>query len=580
MKRETLLDYFTKNPEYSYMMNNYPADHPAWNITIGSNKILNWYCKDCKQSHHQKISSKFKPRSTSPGKCLVCSGRLIITGVNDYATLHPEQLQEWDYDNNSEDPTKMSQYSTLKAHWKCSMCGAKWQAVVNQRVRSKYPLGCPNCNNKRGSVSSRAADILPFGKNVPNVMFHWYIQGDDENVSIYNKNMMLKWVCPKEGHTWEESPYSLYQRQTCPYCTHLVIQNDRPLHHLSLYGVTSQLHTEDHLCSHIDQRSLSYASAQRVTVICPQGHIYTTPAYVYSNNGQVRPCKYCTSTSSGEQEVCDFVEKEYAGSIIRNDRSVLNGQELDIYLPKKNIAVEYNGLYYHDDLHGEKDRWYHHNKWKRCQEQGIQLITIWEDDWLNRRSVVESMLLHKLGMNTKKVYARKTTHCEIDAQKARNFMDKYHIQGFTPGSLYYGLEDENGVLCALSIWRKNKSTLYLDRYATSMNVVGGMGKLLARGRYYAEQNGFTEIVTFASHEVSDGGLYEKLGFEAEKQIKPDYCYVYKKRRVHKFNFRKKRFNNDPDLLFDPSMSETQLAQLNKIPRIYDCGKTRYIIHID
>ena len=57
------------------------------------------------------------------------------------------------------------------------------------------------------------------------------------------------------------------------------------------------------------------------------------------------------------------------------------------------------------------------------------------------------------------------------------------------------------------------------------------------------------------------GLYDKIGFVKEYDLKPDYFYVIGDKRKHKFNFRGKNEKN--------KMSE------NKIYRIYDAGKIKY-----
>ena len=40
----------------------------------------------------------------------------------------------------------------------------------------------------------------------------------------------------------------------------------------------------------------------------------------------------------------EYIKSIYSGCIIKNDRSVLSGKELDIYLPELNIAFEFNGI--------------------------------------------------------------------------------------------------------------------------------------------------------------------------------------------------------------------------------------------
>ena len=85
-------------------------------------------------------------------------------------------------------------------------------------------------------------------------------------------------------------------------------------------------------------------------------------------------------------------------------------------------------------------------------------------------------------------------------------------------------------------------------------------------------------MTFADHQVSKGGLYERLGFTLDKEIPPDYSYVVNNKRTHKFNYRKKRFLTDPQLTYVEGLYEKELARLNGLPRIWDSGKTRYITY--
>ena len=68
-------------------------------------------------------------------------------------------------------------------------------------------------------------------------------------------------------------------------------------------------------------------------------------------------------------------------------------------------------------------------------------------------------------------------------------------------------------------------------------------------------------------EVSNGGLYEKLGFTLDKELPPDYSYVVNNKRIHNFNYRKLRFLTDPQLTYIEGLTEKELARLNGLPRI-------------
>lgn len=75
--------------------------------------------------------------------------------------------------------------------------------------------------------------------------------------------------------------------------------------------------------------------------------------------------------SSIEKEVTNFLD-EYNIEYIHGDRSVLNGKELDIYIPKYNLALEVNGLFWHSELY--KGQKYHLNKTLLCRDKNIHLI--------------------------------------------------------------------------------------------------------------------------------------------------------------------------------------------------------------
>jgi len=187
------------------------------------------------------------------------------------------------------------------------------------------------------------------------------------------------------------------------------------------------------------------------------------------------------------------------------------------------------------------------------------------------------MLSHKIGFSQQeKIYARKTVIKQISKKEADDFLEQNHIQGTTDGSIRTGLFTKNtDILTAVMVFKKrNETEAELVRYATSHIVVGGFTKLL---NYFEKSNhNIKKISTFADHSVSNGKLYENHGFVKEYELRPDYSYVVKNSRIHKFNYRLKRFRNDPELKFEEGMTESKLAHLNNLYKIYDCGKTKFV----
>ena len=246
--------------------------------------------------------------------------------------------------------------------------------------------------------------------------------------------------------------------------------------------------------------------------------------------------------------------------------------EVDLYLPNDKVGVEYHGLYYHSSRF--RDPKYHALKNNLLATQGIRLIQIWEDDWKNKRAIVEEHLRQVLGLSTlPKVSARRTAVVSVPKHKVQAFMSLYHIQGYSGAAYHYGLESEGELVAVASFKRRSNGELELVRYATNANVRGGHSKLV---RHVERNHSYTRLITFADLAFSDGGLYKSTGWLEDGTLKPDYFYLYRGARHHKFNFRIKRFKEDPLLKYEEGMSERELAQLNNLDRVYDAGKIRFV----
>lgn len=118
-----------------------------------------------------------------------------------------------------------------------------------------------------------------------------------------------------------------------------------------------------------------------------------------------------------------------------------------------------NGVYWNSSKAGKKDSNKHYNKWLKCKEENIQLLTIWEDDWRNNTVLVKNMLKHKLNVSdNKKVYTRNTSVCKKPVKTIKSFLSINHIQSFSVGTMNLCLS-YNDDLVAVSTWifdRKRK----------------------------------------------------------------------------------------------------------------------------
>jgi hypothetical protein len=153
-------------------------------------------------------------------------------------------------------------------------------------------------------------------------------------------------------------------------------------------------------------------------------------------------CTVCnpidTNQSGTEMKLYEFIKANFNGNIHTNIKSIIKPSELDIYIPDLKLAFEFNGLYWHSE--SQKGKYYHYDKTRKCRDIGIELIHIWEDDWVYKNDIVKSIILNRIGKTKNKIYARK---CEIrevnDIDLIKYFLENNHILGYCSSSIKLGL---------------------------------------------------------------------------------------------------------------------------------------------
>ena len=276
--------------------------------------------------------------------------------------------------------------------------------------------------------------------------------------------------------------------------------------------------------------------------------------------------------SNEENELFEYIKAIYDGEIQQSNRSVLNGKELDIYIPEKNLAIEYNGLYSHCYRPWEekesliKDSKYHLHKTLECEKQSIQLLQFYSDEWNYKSNIVKNIIRSKLGLNDK-IYARKCSIIEVPTHIKNEFLNEYHIQGEDKSSIKLGLEYEGEIVCIMTFAKSRFNKSYdweLTRFCVKggLTVIGGFSKLLKR---FTDFYG-NSIVSYADRRYSNGNVYNTNRFELIGVNKPSYYYVDKNflRRVNRMKFQKKHIG-----AYD--CTEYEKAREMGYEKIWDCG---------
>lgn len=318
---------------------------------------------------------------------------------------------------------------------------------------------------------------------------------------------------------------------------------------------------------------------------CGKEHQFRTSYSLYKNR-KYSKLKFCTicfppyknNISQLETELLNFVKDNYDGEIILNSKSIIAPYEIDIYLPELKLAIEFNGVYWHNELIKSND--YHKIKSDMCDNQEIQLIHIYEDDWIYKKNIVKSMILNKLGKTSNRIYARKCIIKEINSNESTTFLNNNHIQGSVNSSIKLGLFYNNELVSLMTFGKLRKSMnsqskeneYEMLRFCNKLNtnVIGGASKLFS---YFLKNYNPISITSYADRSYSNGNLYRQLGFKLSHITEPNYYYVVDDIRKYRFGFRK-------DILvkqgYDPNKSEHQIMLERKIYRIYNSGNYKFI----
>lgn len=294
-------------------------------------------------------------------------------------------------------------------------------------------------------------------------------------------------------------------------------------------------------------------------------------------------CTHCNpigqSNRSGYEIEISETLKQYQIKVNFSDKKILKGQEIDILFPDHKLGVEIDGLYWHNELFVEND--YHLKKTIQSKEQGIELIHIFEDEWLYKKDIVLSILKNRLNLIDNVIYARKCQIKEVSSSESVKFLEENHIQGGVKSKIRIGLYYKDKMVSLMTfskgrIIMGGKSNEWeLTRFCNKIdtNVIGSASKLFS---YFIKNYNPQKVVSYSDLRIFGGGMYNKLGFKEISQSKPNYWYVINGLRYHRFNFRKSILVKEG---YNKNKTEKEIMFDRKIYRIYDCGHIRWEYNI-
>lgn len=338
-----------------------------------------------------------------------------------------------------------------------------------------------------------------------------------------------------------------------------------------------------------DMVLLDYKNREKCILLrcnkCGHEDYYNKQLIKVRNEANEAICYKCNpfkTKSRLEEELKDFIASIYQSAILFNHK--IDRFEYDVVLPDANIAIEFNGLYWHSERNKPKD--YHLNKKIVAKNNGYNLIHIYEDDWIYKRKIIESRLKTIISNNNIVVYARSCSISVVDSNSVKVFLEKNHLFGSCPSLINIGLfmGDELLSTMTFSSLRRNMGQKSKDgefelvRFCSKLNynIIGGASRLL---NYFLKNYKPKRVVSYADLDWVNVGsnLYIKLGFKKINNTGPNYHYIINKKRINRFCYRK---NVLVEQGFDKDKSEREIMLSRGIPRIYNSGSIKYELNLN
>lgn len=198
-------------------------------------------------------------------------------------------------------------------------------------------------------------------------------------------------------------------------------------------------------------------------------------------------CPVCdvrdNSASKGELQLRDYLTSIIDSTFIYNNRTILGGKELDIVDVTNKLAFEYCGLYYHKENNPSsiKGKDYHRGKLLKSENEGYQLVTIFEDEWRDKQEIVKDNILRLYNISLTSINSDDLTVVLLDEELSEIFLNENNIYGYKNGGMSYGLVDSDGVIYSVMKFEHFSSddkTIILQ-YAEKIgfSVIGSITKL-------------------------------------------------------------------------------------------------------
>ena len=333
---------------------------------------------------------------TSKGRgCPICSGQKVVPS-NSLASTHPEIAKEWHPTKNGDNtPLNVSQGSIKKYWWQCSIDPEHiWEGPIAVRTSKYKKGGCPVCYGRK------VVKTTSFGYRYPEIAEEWHPTKNGsltvfEVTPFSGKNVY--WRCSKgKDHVWKSKVSDRVNGNGCPVCANQVVVQSNSMR------ATHPKLTEEFDNSRnngLTPDNIGAFYSKRVWWVCSRDPMHTWQAIPWERSNGNTGCPYCTLTPQSKQELIITFEllKFFKNINPKGHKTRLNGKlrSIDIFIPDLNLAIEFDGSYWHKDK-----RAIDKIKSEMLMDEGYQVIRIREHPL---KKIFENDIISKLPYNGKEI---------------------------------------------------------------------------------------------------------------------------------------------------------------------------------
>ena len=432
--------------------------------------------------------------------------------------------------------------------------------VVQSRSNHLSGTGCPRCGKTK-----KAAAVLKF----PDIERQCKEVHGDKYAYLEYESGYLVYICPKHGEVLQKAADHI-RGYGCAACSASEGGLKRTL------GLTEYVATLPEWA-----KGLTYLEIDRQNVMysCPSHGLRVQHKYTHKVGLGCVSCSAGQQKSKFSDQVSEWLTSQGVKHILETGLPYKDTTyKADILVDK--LVLELNGDYWHSEDKVGAGR--HLEKYSLASQAGYDFLMFSDNEWQQSQEVIKRSILSRLGLLPKSVGARKLQVVKLSASDARELLEANHIQGYCNADLWLGLAEASAVVAVAGFSLKlpgrgsrfSPTTCELVRFATSKGVQGGLSRLISHAHKLL---GFQTLNSFSDNRFFSGQAYTKVGFKAARQVAPSYYYVKSGNVINKASLQKSRIAKNQNLLYDSSLTEKELAELNGYKRVYDAGKTLWVM---